>query len=134
MLKIYFALKSVQLWKTLGLHPRANQKDSFSNYTTCYFQLLLHSVLLAVSSVDTVPLNHQPRLSLVDWTNYYDHEPNGPGTYAFGYDVENPADDNVQYRDEERLANGTVIGSYGYLKPDNSIFIVRYVADENGYR
>lgn len=82
----------------------------------------------------STPIVRRPRLSLVDWTNYFDQEPQGPGTYAFGYDIEDPETNNIQFRDEERLPNGTVIGSYGYVKPDGDIFVVRYVADEKGYR
>lgn len=91
-------------------------------------------MLIFLPLANSIPVIEQPRLSIVDWTNYYDHEPQGPGTYAFGYDIEDPDTDNVQYRDEERLPNGTVIGSYGYLKPDRSLIVVRYVADEKGYR
>lgn len=41
---------------------------------------------------------------------------------------------NVQFRDEERLPNGTVRGSYGVLLPDNTLHITRYIADQHGYR
>lgn len=61
-------------------------------------------------------------------------EPEGAGTYAFGYDVEDPVTNNIQYRSEQRFANGTVTGSYGYLEPDGNIHMVHYVADKNGYR
>ena len=58
----------------------------------------------------------------------------GPGTYAFGYDVEDPETGNVQYRQEEKHVNGTIIGSYGYVDADEKPVIVTYVADKNGYR
>ncbi|KAL1138638.1 hypothetical protein AAG570_008701, partial [Ranatra chinensis] len=57
----------------------------------------------------------------------------GPGTYAFGYDVEDALTGNIHYRLEERLRNGTVIGSYGLLEPNGNVRIVHYRADETGY-
>lgn len=58
----------------------------------------------------------------------------GPGTYAFGYEIEDPATKNVQFRDEKKLRNGTVIGSYGVLFPDDTLQITKYIADQFGYR
>jgi Insect cuticle protein len=58
----------------------------------------------------------------------------GPGTYAFGYDIDDAQTGNTQFREEERLPNGTVIGKYGYVEPDGNIHVVNYIADERGYR
>lgn len=70
----------------------------------------------------------------MQWNDYNYRQPEGEGTYAFGYDIEDGATSNVQYRNEERHANGTVTGSYGYLMPDGNVMTVNYVADKDGYR
>lgn len=77
---------------------------------------------------------NSPRLSVVEWDQYNERDVQGPDTYAFGYDVQNPDTDDVHFRHEERLANGTVVGSYGYVTPDGNAHVVRYIADERGYR
>lgn len=87
----------------------------------------------------TLPARRSPKLSLIadDWydnNNYYQMNNNGPGTYAFGYDIDEPENNNVQFRNEEKLSNGTIIGSFGYLRPDGLVQIVNYVADHLGYR
>ncbi|XP_030372694.1 uncharacterized protein LOC115622776 [Scaptodrosophila lebanonensis] len=62
--------------------------------------------------------------------NYFLHDPYGPDTYAFGYEVVDPDTDNVQFRDERRYVNGSVEGSYGYVRPDGLIEVTRYRADD----
>ncbi|XP_045470744.1 uncharacterized protein LOC123678021 [Harmonia axyridis] len=74
------------------------------------------------------------KLSLVEWKNYNHREPEGRGTYAFGYDIDDIENNNVQFRNEEKLSNGSVVGNYGYLDPNGDVVMVRYIADERGYR
>ncbi|XP_066908380.1 adult-specific rigid cuticular protein 15.7 [Halyomorpha halys] len=83
--------------------------------------------------VFTLPL--EPRLTLAEeWNSYYTPDLNGPGTYTFGFDMEDAKSGNVQYRVEEKYANGTVVGSYGLVEPDGNVKVVEYVADHLGYR
>lgn len=75
------------------------------------------------------------KLSIVtEWNEYNMRETDGPGTYAFGYDVEDAETGNIQFRSEEKFANGSVIGSYGYVTPEGNVHMVHYVADHLGYR
>ncbi|KAH1013875.1 hypothetical protein HUJ04_002802 [Dendroctonus ponderosae] len=82
-----------------------------------------------------MPALKEPRLSLADVaTSYNIREPEGPDTYAFGYDINDPDTENVQFRDEERKPDGSVVGKYGWLGMDGTAYIVNYVADSRGYR
>ncbi|KAH8365513.1 hypothetical protein KR093_001581, partial [Drosophila rubida] len=65
-------------------------------------------------------------------SNYFLHQPYGPNTYAFGYEVEDAQTGNVQFRDERRYANGSIAGSFGYVRPDARIQVTRYKADADG--
>uniref|UniRef100_A0A182Q0G0 Cuticular protein RR family n=1 Tax=Anopheles farauti TaxID=69004 RepID=A0A182Q0G0_9DIPT len=76
----------------------------------------------------------EQRVQALESPMYNFIDPYGPGTYAFGYEVEDPQTGNVQFRDEEKLKNGTVRGSYGYMQPDGSVIITNFVADDGGYR
>lgn len=60
--------------------------------------------------------------------------PIGPGTYAFGFEIEDIRTGNVQFKDEEKLRNGTIRGSYGFLQPDGTLFVTKYIADSFGVR
>jgi Insect cuticle protein. len=45
-----------------------------------------------------------------------------------------PATGNVQYQQEEQLANGTVVGKYGILEPNGKLRLVHYTADKDDFR
>ncbi|XP_052846041.1 uncharacterized protein LOC128258456 isoform X1 [Drosophila gunungcola] len=65
-------------------------------------------------------------------SNYFLHEPYGPNTYAFGYEVDDPQTKNSQFREEKRFVNGSIQGSYGYARPDGRIEVTKYRANEDG--
>ncbi|XP_055909274.1 uncharacterized protein LOC129944107 [Eupeodes corollae] len=67
-------------------------------------------------------------------TSYFYQEPKGPGTYEFGYYLEDKPTNNTQFRNETGSSNGTVIGSYGFLRADGLFTVINYIADINGYR
>ncbi|KAJ9588162.1 hypothetical protein L9F63_018466, partial [Diploptera punctata] len=92
------------------------------------------ALLLLVTGTSKSAPHIGGRLSEAEWQGYNEIEHNGPGTYAFGYDVDDPHTGNVQFREEERHPNGTVTGSYGVVEPDGNVKVVHYIADERGYR
>ncbi|EDV96715.1 GH15053 [Drosophila grimshawi] len=65
-------------------------------------------------------------------SNYFLHQPYGPNTYAFGYEVDDAQTGNVQFRDESRYQNGSIAGSYGFVRQDGLVQVTRYKTDENG--
>ncbi|XP_050307009.1 adult-specific rigid cuticular protein 15.7-like [Anthonomus grandis grandis] len=90
---------------------------------------------ICVSVGSCFPVVQQLRLSLADTvTSYSNFEPEGPGTYAFGYDIDDPESANTQFREEERHLDGSVVGKYGWVADDGRVYVVSYVADTNGYR
>ena len=42
--------------------------------------------------------------------------------------------EHQSFRQESRTEAGVVTGLYGYVESDGSLRVVRYEADENGYR
>lgn len=89
-----------------------------------------------MNSAPASKLNPNIRYSAVDWdTSVYSfRDQDGPGSYSFGYDIEDAETNNLQTRSEERFPNGTVTGHYGYLQPDGIVLMVNYIADTKGYR
>lgn len=56
------------------------------------------------------------------------------GAYSYGYEINDSATGNIQFRNEDRYPNGTVVGSYGYIDQNGNPKHYQYVADERGYR
>lgn len=79
------------------------------------------------------PLSSFCRVPLFLWLVAYLFSGN-PGVYSFNYDVSDDATGNNQYRTEDRYANGTVRGAYGYVDAFGTPQRFRYVADQAGYR
>ncbi|XP_059488127.1 cuticle protein 19.8-like [Neocloeon triangulifer] len=92
------------------------------------------ALLLTLSAYGASAQELANRLSTVEWEAYHDHEHQGPGSYAYGYDVQDPLTGNVQFKEESRKPDGTVRGSYGLVEPDGNVRIVHYVADSKGFR
>ncbi|XP_017042469.1 uncharacterized protein LOC108088962 [Drosophila ficusphila] len=93
----------------------------------------LASPLAAKSEVyeKTAAKNESARAKV---SNYFLHEPYGPNTYSFGYTIDDPQTQNSQFREEKRFVNGSILGSYGYARPDGRIEVTKYMADEErGY-
>ncbi|KAH8257618.1 hypothetical protein KR038_012126, partial [Drosophila bunnanda] len=79
----------------------------------------------------TAPKNESEKAKV---SHYFRHEPYGPNTYAFGYEIDDPQTQNKQFREERRFVNGSIQGSYGYARPDGVIQVTQYTADEQkGY-
>ncbi|CAL1271783.1 unnamed protein product, partial [Larinioides sclopetarius] len=55
-----------------------------------------------------------------------------PSPYQFGYSLTN-ANGTTQHRQEVRLENGDIQGSYGYVDPLGVYRKVEYYTDETGY-
>ncbi|TKX27802.1 larval cuticle protein 16/17-like [Spodoptera litura] len=91
-------------------------------------------VISILAPVYTAPRN--PRLTVVEYepAHYYHEYDRNPQIYSFGYDVNDPATGNTQYRAEQRHPNGTVTGSYGYIDPYGKPVKYKYIADKFGYR
>ncbi|KAL5290268.1 hypothetical protein ACFFRR_009920 [Megaselia abdita] len=105
-----------------------------------------HKVLLLVNVAAQYCFGFPGRISY-DWqkskfknifyhpaeSSYLFQNPNGPETYAFGYEIKSSLNNNVQFREEEKFGNGTIQGSHGYARPDGYVSITYYTADESGF-
>ncbi|XP_017473255.1 PREDICTED: uncharacterized protein LOC108364175 [Rhagoletis zephyria] len=67
-------------------------------------------------------------------SSYFQRDPFGPNTYAFGFEVNDNRTGNVQFRDERRYVNGTVEGSFGHVRPDGRVIVTHFLSDsERGF-
>ncbi|XP_034483406.1 uncharacterized protein LOC117788682 [Drosophila innubila] len=117
------------------------------SYTRIYRVWLLLLLLLMITKVYAVLATPLPDESATysktaatnhsepsKTSNYFLHQPYGPNTYAFGYEIDDAQTGNVQFRDERRYLNGSIEGSYGYVRPDAHIQVTRYKVDaQSGY-
>ncbi|XP_026812785.1 putative mediator of RNA polymerase II transcription subunit 26 [Rhopalosiphum maidis] len=97
------------------------------------FALVAAVGLITQSFADDTKV-HDKRQLENEWASTSKKNHKGPDTYEFRYDVENAPTNNIQYRMEERHANGSVVGSYGQVQPDGKIRVVSYVADKDGVK
>ncbi|RVE52464.1 hypothetical protein evm_002858 [Chilo suppressalis] len=96
----------------------------------CLLSIPLGSLARVISS----PRKARLTLGEPSPSYYFTNIDGYPGTYAFGYDISDPHTGNVQFRNEERYPNGTVMGNYGYINANGQYQSYRYVADDKGYR
>ncbi|XP_053956096.1 uncharacterized protein LOC128861745 [Anastrepha ludens] len=67
-------------------------------------------------------------------SSYFQRDPYGPDTYAFGFEVNDNRTGNVQFRDERRYVNGSVEGSFGHVRPDGRVIVTHFLSDnERGF-
>ncbi|XP_005187847.1 uncharacterized protein LOC101899651 [Musca domestica] len=105
-------------------------------------RFLLISLILCNAAVQNTAAKHEEHLETENTsseqkrpvTSYYRHNIYGPNTYAFGFEVHDKVTGNIQFRDEKRFGNGSIKGSYGYVKPDGSVTVTHFMADKDqGY-
>ncbi|XP_055847112.1 uncharacterized protein LOC129912744 [Episyrphus balteatus] len=99
-------------------------------FTSPYF---LHQVW-ANSTIADFRANTNSTFAPPKQSSYFYQDTEGSETYEFGYRVEDKSTENIQFRNETLFSNGTVTGSYGYLRADGIFTVVNYVADDKGYR
>ncbi|KAI5700139.1 hypothetical protein M8J76_016884 [Diaphorina citri] len=75
------------------------------------------------------------RNSAQQWQTVVEKKAQNPAVKPSSMDlVAAPATGNVQYQQEEQLANGTVVGKYGILEPNGKLRLVHYTADKDDFR
>ncbi|XP_065290604.1 adult-specific rigid cuticular protein 15.7-like isoform X2 [Dermacentor albipictus] len=89
-----------------------------------------YTKVLALLSV--VVCHAEPAIPSGKRTQYLVQDHAGKGTYKFGYDTGEGAQQQ-NFRQEERTSDGTVRGRYGFTDANGYLRVIEYIADETGY-
>ncbi|KAK8761607.1 hypothetical protein V5799_027129 [Amblyomma americanum] len=97
----------------------------------CLIKVLL-LVLLTAGACQAATGADSPAIPAGKRTQYLVQEHAGQGSYKFGYDTGEGAQQQ-NFRQEERTSDGTVRGRYGFTDANGYLRVIEYVADETGY-